>query len=342
MKDGLWVVMERLKASIVVPAYNSEATIRECISAIQNQEYGGNFEIIVIDDGSKDATALAAKRAGARVVSQENAGPAKARNLGARISKGEIIIFTDADCIPEKNWLSEMLKPFGEAEVAGVQGTYRTRQESIVARFAQIEIEERYELMEKNAGSLDWIGSYSAAYRRKDFFDAGGFDESFPKASGEDPELSYKLQKAGKKLVFNPEAAVYHTHPETLWKYLLTKFYRAFYRVNLYSKHKDKIVKDSYTTIEIRVQVVCAYAGTALFLLSLPFVYLGMETYALASIMASTAFTAVGLASGLKFTIFAARRDIGVALFSLLAIPLRTTVFTAGLVAGAISKMVKT
>ncbi len=329
-----------MKASVIIPAYDSSATIADCVKALKNQEFAGSFEIIVVDDGSKDGTAQIAARAGAKVFSQQNAGPAKARNLGAKKAKGEILLFTDADCIAQKNWLQEMLKPFSDKKVVGVQGAYKTGQESIVARFCQIEIEERYELMKRRADELDWVGSYSAAYRKEDFFEAGGFDESFPKASGEDPELSYKLAKAGKKLVFNPQAVVYHTHPDTIWKYLRTKYYRAFYRVNLYSKHKDKIAKDSYTTTEIRVQVFCSYAGTAFFLLSIILVFLGHGFYALASLALSTIFTVLGFVSGLGFTLFAARTDWQVALFSLVVIPLRTIVFALGLLAGVLKQKV--
>ena len=136
-------------ASVIVPAYNSAQTIIGCINALKAQDYGGKFEIIVVDDGSKDSTTQIAKKSGAKVFSQPNAGPAKARNLGAENAKGEILLFTDADCVPEKNWLQEMLQPFAEKKVSGVQGAYKTRQKSLAARFAQIEIEERYERMKR-------------------------------------------------------------------------------------------------------------------------------------------------------------------------------------------------
>ncbi|MFH1391815.1 MAG: glycosyltransferase family 2 protein, partial [Candidatus Diapherotrites archaeon] len=199
-----------MKISVIIPAYNSEKTIGNCIEAIRNQDFSEPFEIIVVDDGSKDETSDAAEELGAVVLKQKNSGPAKARNLGAKNAKGDILVFTDADCVPEQNWLKEMTAPFKHKEIIGVQGAYNTKQKSITARFNQIEIEERYDRMKRKSETLDWIGSYSAGYRKKDYLEVGGFDESFPKASGEDPELSYKLAKLGKKLVFNPKAIVYH------------------------------------------------------------------------------------------------------------------------------------
>ncbi|VVB99082.1 Glycosyltransferase AglE [uncultured archaeon] len=326
-------------ASVIVPAYNSEKAITECIKAIRSQELSDgkiDFEIIAVDDGSTDGTAAAAEKAGAKVLRQQNAGPAKARNLGARNAKGVTLLFTDADCVPEKNWLREMLKPFADRDVVGVQGAYATRQRSLVARFVQLEIEERYERMQKHAQSLDWIGSYSAAYRAKDFFGAGGFDESFPKASGEDPELSYKLAKKGKKLVFNPSAVVYHTHPDTIWKYFRTKFYRAFYRIPLYSKHTDKIISDSYTTKSVKVQILAGYFGTAAMLM-VPVLYLSGHAWVAGTVLSiNTLLFIAGSATILKSAYFMSGKDLPVAAFSILMINVRTLAFMLGLPAGFI------
>src|SRR3989344_5737696 len=101
-------------ASVIIPAFNSAATIKACIDALRSQDFPAGAEIIVADDGSADDTAAIAKKAGAKVVSQGNAGPAKARNLGAKNANGEILLFTDADCVPQKNWLSEMMRPFAD------------------------------------------------------------------------------------------------------------------------------------------------------------------------------------------------------------------------------------
>lgn len=329
-------------ASVIVPAYNSEKTIGECIESLKKQEYKEKFEIIVVDDGSKDSTAAIAKKMGAKVFVQENSGPAKARNLGAKNARGEILLFTDSDCIAEKKWLMEMLSPFNDKNVVGVQGAYKTRQTSVVARFVQLEVEERYEHMKRKAAELDWIGSYAAAYRKKDFFETGGFDESFPEASGEDPELSYRLAKSGKKLVFNPNAIVYHTHPETLEKYFWVKFQRAFYRVALYSKHKDKVISDSYTPPELKFQIAAQYASWAL--LAAGTLALAIGNTAMSMFLGGVsllAFLAIP-ASATKFFLFAAKKDPQAGMVGVVfMIPSRTAAFCLGLVAGLVKKVVK-
>ena len=324
-----------MDASVIIPAYNSKKSIRACIEALKNQDFTGSFEIIVVDDGSGDSTAKIAESSGAKVLRQENAGPAKARNLGAKKAGGEMLVFTDADCVPGKNWLREMLKPFSGEKIAGVQGAYRTRQESLVARFAQAEIEERYERMKRFSERLDWIGSYSAAYRKKDFFEAGGFDESFPKASGEDPELSFKMHKAGKKLVFNPKAVVFHAHPDSVWKYFRTKFYRAFYRALLYDKHRDKIIKDSYTPNGVKVQILAGYTGIAL-LFVLPALYFYGLYLAASIILAGNAILVLLATIYTVLSAVRARQDPAVAFFSLFMIQVRTAAFMLGLPAGLI------
>src|SRR3989344_3203089 len=248
-----------MKASVIISAYNEEKTIGKTLESLEGQGFR-DFETIVVDDGSSDRTAEIARKAGAKVITQENSGPAAARNNGAENAKSEIIVFIDADCVADEEWLGEMLKPFDDADVAGVQGAYKSRQKSLVARFTQLDIEDRYARLDRKSENLDWIGSYSAAYRKKIFLELEGFDKDFPTASGEDPELSFKVAKKGYKLIFNRDAIVYHTHETSLMKYLRTKFYRAYWRVLLYSKHTRKIVTDSYTPQELKLQIAAMYA----------------------------------------------------------------------------------
>ena len=123
-----------MKTSVIIAAYNAQETVGECLRSIANQSFK-DFEAIVVDDESTDRTAEVAKEfPKVRVLRQKHAGPAVARNLGAKAAKGRIVVFTDSDCIAEKNWLAEMLKPFDDASIAGVQGRYKSRQKEIVAR----------------------------------------------------------------------------------------------------------------------------------------------------------------------------------------------------------------
>jgi glycosyltransferase involved in cell wall biosynthesis len=315
--------------SIIVPAFNAEKTIKSCIESILQQEFEEEFELIVVDDGSKDNTATIAKSfKEVKILQQKNSGPAVARNNGAKQARGEIIVFTDSDCIAAQDWLREMIAPFAEKKIVAVQGAYKTKQKSLIARFEQTDIEYRYERM-KRVKSLDWIGSYSAAFRKKTFLDFGGFDESFPIASGEDPELSYRIAMSGAKLVFNPKAIVFHLHPDKLSKYLRTKFFRAYWRVLLYKKHPEKAVNDSYTPQMLKLQIP----------LSLLLVFSILLLQAQPIIFAIVLF--LFLATNANFFIFAAKKELSIAIIAPVIIFLRSIIFATGLIVGTIKAVKK-
>jgi cellulose synthase/poly-beta-1,6-N-acetylglucosamine synthase-like glycosyltransferase len=259
-----------VEVSVIVPAYNAEKTIGKTISGLLNQDYNKKYEIIVVDDGSTDTTREVVKKfKEVKLIEQEHKGPAAARNLGAKKAKGNILLFTDADCIPAKNWIRNMIEPFKNKEIVGVQGTYKTlNKESLIARFAGYEIEERHKKMEKEK-YIDFISTFSAGYRKDIFLKFNGFDESFPIASGEDPELSFRISKAGYKMVFQPKAFVFHKHPDTLFKFLKQKFFRGYWRIFLYKKHAEKILRHAYTPKSVYLEIGLLYLACVAFLLSI-------------------------------------------------------------------------
>lgn len=318
--------MKPPRASVIIPAYNSEKTLEQCLSALKNQTIKP-LEIIVVDDGSTDSTIELAKKFHSRVLSKKHAGPAAARNRGARAASGEIILFTDADCVPDNGWVKEMLAPFQDSKIAGVQGSYMTRQKPLLARFAQFEIEQRYERL-SGRKYIDFMGTYSAAYRRELFLKFQGFDESFPSASGEDPELSFRLSEAGHKMVFNPKAVVCHQHPDTLGKYLRQKFNRARWRVLLYRKHPGKAVSESYTPQGLKLQIglFCMFV---IFLLLSPFLSV--------SLYVSISLLILLFLSILPFSIRAGRRDRKLGTSSPFILILRSAAFSLGLLYGALN-----
>ncbi len=246
----------RLQCSVIVPAYNAAATLDLCLRSLTCQTFCRSaYEIIVVDDGSADNTAAIAENHDVRLVQQPNRGPAAARNRGAQEARGEIIVFTDADCEAEKDFLEKLLAPFADPGVSGAQGAYLTRQTSLTARFAQVEFEDRYALMARY-DSIDLAATYAAAFRRELFLAMSGFDASFPVANNEDTEFSYRLCNAGCTLVFAPDAYVYHQHPETLRRYLRTKYWRAYWRMVVYRKYPEKAVRDRYTSTPVKLQTM--------------------------------------------------------------------------------------
>ncbi|MBI3914942.1 MAG: glycosyltransferase [Chloroflexi bacterium] len=238
--------------SVVVPAYNAAATLPACIAALRKQTCVPD-EIIVVDDGSTDDTVAVAEAAGACVVRQVHRGPAAARNLGVSKAYGSLVLFTDADCEPLPDWVERITVPFADPRVMGVKGTYRSRQREPMARLIQIEFEDKYARMRLQE-TIDFIDTYSAAYRREVFLKAGGFNEVFPLASVEDVELSFRLAEQGARLMFAPQAQVWHIHSTSLWHYLRRKARYGFWRALVYRWHPKKIRGDSHTDPILKIQ----------------------------------------------------------------------------------------
>jgi GT2 family glycosyltransferase len=252
-------LIETKSASIIIPTFNGATRIENCLKVLLAQTSGRNVEILIVDDGSTDNTVQVVSRYGIRLITQANAGPAAARNRGAIEACGAIILFTDDDCVPTPEWLDAMLEPFKDPEVVGAKGVYRTHQRSLAARFVQIEYEDRYHMM-SSLSCIDFIDTYSAAFRRQRFLETSGYDTSFPVACAEDIELSYRMSARGWKMKFAPAAIVYHTHPDTLWRYLKKKYKFAFWRVLAVRKNPSKGVKDSHTPQIMKLQLLFAPA----------------------------------------------------------------------------------
>jgi glycosyltransferase involved in cell wall biosynthesis len=258
-----------LLVSVIVPAYNAEGTLDCCLHALEQQTVPReSYEILVVDDGSSDGTrARAEAHPGVRVLAQANAGPAAARNLGVQHAHGEIVLFTDADCEPAPDWIERMLAPLhGDKAlhndgIVGMKGSYLTRQREVVARFAQLEYEDKYDRMAREP-YIDFVDTYAAGYRRNVFLANGGFDPAFPVASVEDQEFSFRLARQGYRMVFVPEARVYHWgHPRSLAAYWQRKFQIGFWKVVVHKRHPDKLWRDSHTPQVLKAQVVLAGLG---------------------------------------------------------------------------------
>jgi cellulose synthase/poly-beta-1,6-N-acetylglucosamine synthase-like glycosyltransferase len=262
----------RPTVSVVIPVYNDRARLDRCLAALARQRpVEGGFEVIVVDDGSNDEPGeVVCRYLFARLLRQANAGPAAARNRGVAAAAAPILAFLDADCVPDPDWLVELIRPLEDPGISGVQGRYVTRQRSLVARFAQLEIEQRYAIMQRES-SIDMVGTYSASFRRAVFDEFGGFDTRFRIASGEDADFSFRVHRGGHRLVHAPRAVVAHDHPDTARKYFGQKLGRAYWRFLLYRKHPDKILRDTYTPQGLKLEV--ALAGALLASLPAPLLW---------------------------------------------------------------------
>jgi cellulose synthase/poly-beta-1,6-N-acetylglucosamine synthase-like glycosyltransferase len=319
--------------SVIIPTFNGASRIGYCLDALIRHTAGRSIEILAVNDGSTDNTSEVVQQySGVRLITQANAGPAAARNRGALATCGTIILFTDDDCVPTPNWLDAMLEPFDNPDVVGTKGVYRTHQKSLVARFVQIEYEDKYRLMAR-LPAIDFIDTYSAAFRRDRFLEMGGYDTSFPLACAEDVELSYRMSACGWKMTFAPNAIVYHTHPDTLSKYLKKKYKFAFWRVLAVRKNRSKAMRDSHTPQLMKFQLLFAPA------LALALCFdLVVRPVVSTSLLVLAGF----LASTLPFSLRAVRKDPMVGLLSPFLLAARACAQMLGVMAGVISSARKT
>jgi len=320
--------------SIVIPAYNAEKTISRTIEALLEQNYPRkNYEIIIVDDGSTDKTVDTVSKFPVKLIKLKHKGPANTRNVGAKRSKGSVVLFTDADCVPDRNWIKNMTEPFKDPKIVGVSGTYKTlNSDKLMARFVGYEIEHRHEKMKKQK-YIDFIGTFSAGYRRNIFLKFKGFDTRFKTSSGEDPELSYRIAKAGLKMVFQKKAFVKHFHPDTIWKYLKQKYYRAVWRNFMYwREHRSKILSDSYTGKTMFLQI---FSSSILPLLIIGLIFFGLLK--LSSIWSiPLSFFLIAILFNLDIIDFLYKKEKKTALLSPFILSLRNVIVIFGILDGMI------
>jgi cellulose synthase/poly-beta-1,6-N-acetylglucosamine synthase-like glycosyltransferase len=230
-------------------------------------DLGEPYEVTLVDDGSTDETAAIAESfgpagratCGLKVLRRPHRGAAAARNAGVQAGLGRIILFTDADCEPVPEW-GQVLVAAIDGGADGAKGTYRTRQRGLVARFVQAEYESKYRHM-RGRDQIDFIDTYSAAYRRDVLLEAGGFDETVSMV--EDQELSFRLAEGGKRLVYVPEAVVYHKHVSSLVSYARRKFRIGYWKAYIGVMHPERLVSDSHTPQGMKLEMLFAGASLA-------------------------------------------------------------------------------
>jgi GT2 family glycosyltransferase len=207
------------KISVVVCTHNGASTLRACLAALEKQSHPG-YEVIVIDDGSTDTTAEIA-RAFPRVhyERQEHAGLGAARNRGAQLARGEVIAYTDDDCIPDEDWLKHLGRAFEDPRCMAAGGPNlppapHTFVEAVVALAPGAPSEVLL-----NDEEAEHLPGCNLAVRRSGLLAIGGFHEVFT-AAGDDVDVCWRLQAHGGKLCFVPSAVVWHHRRSTTRAYL--------------------------------------------------------------------------------------------------------------------------
>lgn len=195
--------------SVVIPAYNAQAQIGETLKALRAQAGIGDFEIVVADNASTDATAQIALDYGAKVVHESTRGPAAARNCGLRAASGEIVAHLDADTVPSRRWLCELVKAFEDpAAVIAAGRTICYPPKTAAERYVQ-QIGLYDAALAVKRTPFPFAPSLNLAVRRRAAFTAGGWNEKL--ITGEDVDFSHRIAKTfGANVQYCERAVLYH------------------------------------------------------------------------------------------------------------------------------------
>jgi O-antigen biosynthesis protein len=203
--------------SVVVCAYNAESTIRECLDGVLKLDYP-NYEAIVVDDGSTDATADLVRDYPVRLISTENRGLSSARNTGLDAAYGEVIAYLDSDAYPDSHWLQYLGNTFLTTDVVGVGGPNLPppNDGAIAQCVAKAPGGPAHVLLSDTLA--EHIPGCNMAFRTGPLRAIGGFDPRF-RAAGDDVDVCWRLQDQGWHLGFSPAALVWHHRRNSLRAY---------------------------------------------------------------------------------------------------------------------------
>jgi GT2 family glycosyltransferase len=209
-----------LTVSVIVCVRNGAASISDQLAALAVQDYARDWELIVVDNGSTDGTVAVVEQLRPRLPSlrilpaDERVGLAYARNVGARAARGKVLAFCDADDLADRGWLSALTEGARSAEIVGGRLDLELLNGELARRWRDL---SENDLREPTAlGYLPYAVGANFAVRRETFEGIGGCDERFT-SCGDDIDLSWRIQRAGGTLRYQPDAVMYYRLRSDLW-----------------------------------------------------------------------------------------------------------------------------
>lgn len=193
--------------SVVVCACNGASTLRWCLEGMDGLDYP-DYEVIVVDDGSSDATAAIASECGYPAISTPNRGLSSARNTGLEAASGEIVAYIDCDARPDRDWLRYLAASFKATDHAGIGGPNLPPPDGWVANCVANAPGGPIHVLLSDQ-EAEHIPGCNMAFRRRKLVEIGGFDHRF-RAAGDDVDICWRLQEHGETLGFSAGAVVWH------------------------------------------------------------------------------------------------------------------------------------
>lgn len=206
------------RVSVVVCSYNGAKTLWECLASLMKVDYP-DYEVILVNDGSSDATAeIAAEFPEVICHHQENRGLSVARNVGAELASGEIVAYTDDDCVVDEHWLHYLVRAMLDQQVEGIGGPNITPDfDSWVAKCVAASPGNPSHVM-LDDHHAEHVPGCNMAFRRSTLLGMGGFDPQY-RVAGDDVDVCWRLLDAGMSIGYAPGAMVWHHRRATVTAY---------------------------------------------------------------------------------------------------------------------------
>ncbi len=217
---------DRPLLSVIMPAHNAAGMLPRTLAGLRNSDLPREaWELIVVDDGSTDETSLIAARYADTVVTLPgNAhGPAYARNRGFEVSRGEIVVFIDADCVVHTDTLSRLADRFAaDPDLGAAFGSYDDKPPAsgIMSQYRNL---VHHYVHHQNAGEVETFWAGAGAIRRDVFSEVGMYDEwHYSKPQIEDIELGARIRRLGRRILLDPGIQITHLKKWTLGQVIRT------------------------------------------------------------------------------------------------------------------------
>ncbi|GMR20458.1 MAG: hypothetical protein BMS9Abin36_1053 [Gammaproteobacteria bacterium] len=251
--------------SIIIPNYQGSATIGKCLEAAFASKYR-NFEVIVVDDCSGDSSVEVIKRFPCKLVQMDrHCGAAQARNCGAAHSNGDILFFTDADCILQQDTLSLASRAISLAGPNVIIGGSYTRipfDNSFFSLFQSVFVNYSETREEQHP---DYIATHAMVIDARCFRKSGGFSEKFLPIL-EDVDFSHRLRQAGYRLVMGPAIQVQHIFNFSLYRSLRNAIRKSMYWTMYSIKNGDVLVDSGTASVGLKINVAVWFTVALLLL----------------------------------------------------------------------------
>lgn len=206
-----------MNISVIIPVKNDEENIRDSVKSVLNQEIDRDFEVIVADNGSTDGTVDVIEDLPVKILKEEKLSASAVRNTGVKNSQGDVLAFTDSDCIAHEKWLENHLEFHGKGDVVmGRNFLHPGYRKYVISKAQEYGLLPYFDFnfLDEGTEKLEFWNLYTSnlSVKRKVFDEVGLFDEQFRYAGSEDTEFGHRVVSNGYEIFYNPQAKIFHKH----------------------------------------------------------------------------------------------------------------------------------